>query len=113
MDWKKAGFTQRKPKEPGIYYVRTDGHLPMGPPRNLREHWDVAQVFFDAGSYSNAYDNREDFACWRIESLCGMTYAWQRGMWLKGPISPFETPNVELTRGAEKVENDDCRKPSR
>jgi len=97
MNWKKAGFSQRKPNEPGIYFVRTDGHLPMTPPRNLREHWDVAQVFFNAGSYNNAYENSPELAGWRIETLCGLAYVWQRGMWLKGPISPFKTSNAKPT----------------
>lgn len=87
--WKAAGFSQRKPKEPGVYYVRTDGHLPMTPPQRLREGWDVADVMFYAGSYSNAHENREENAHWRVTTLNGLSFAWQPGMWIKGPIAPF------------------------
>lgn len=90
MNWRKAGFSQRKPKKPGVYFIGTDGHLTMTPPQNLREHWDVAQVMFFAGSYNNAHENTEELAHWRISSLSGLDYAWRPGMWMKGPISPFE-----------------------
>lgn len=87
ISWRGVGFTQRKPREPGIYFIRLDaGHSQLTPPQNIRDGWDVAQVFFDAGSFSNAYDNREEFAHWRVESLGGICHAWRPGMWIKGPI---------------------------
>lgn len=87
--WKEAGFTQRKPKEPGVYFLKTDGHLPMWPARRLREGWDLAEVRFSAGGFGNETDNREDLAHWRVQTLGGIDRAWHAGMWLKGPIDPF------------------------
>ena len=87
--WRKHGFSQRKPTRPGVYYVVTDGHLPMTPPRRIYEGWDVADVMFFAGSYSNAHDNIEEFAHWRISTLNGTSYSWRPGMWMKGPLSPL------------------------
>ena len=89
MNWRKHGFTQKKPSVPGVYYVATDGHLPMSPPRRLAEKWDVADVIFFAGSYSNAHENREAYAHWRISTLSGLSYSWRPGMWMKGPLSPI------------------------
>lgn len=88
-NWKKAGFTQRRPKEPGVYYVATDGHLPMTPPRRLRENWDIAELRFYAGGHHNDHENRESSAHWRLKTLSGLERAWHKGMWLKGPISPL------------------------
>jgi hypothetical protein len=87
VNWKKRGFSQRKPREPGVYFVRTDGHLPMAPARRLQEHWDVAEIIYFAGSYTNASENRESAACWRIKTLGGLEYTWRRGTWIKGPIT--------------------------
>ncbi len=94
MNWRKLGFTQKKPREPGVYFISTDGHLPMAPKRRDIEGWDVADVMFFAGSYTNPSDNREDSTCWMIQKLDGTSYVWRRGMWMKGPI----TPNTELRR---------------
>jgi len=88
MNYRKHGFTQRKPKEPGLYFISTDGHRTMAGPRREVERWDVAEVIFFAGSYTNAYDNHEEHAHWLITSMCGLSYAWKPGMWLKGPIRP-------------------------
>ena len=93
MNYRKARFTQRKPKEPGVYFVSTSGHRTLAGPRREIERWDVADVIFFAGSYTNAHDNCEDNAHWRIQTLGGLGYSWQPGMWIKGPIRP-ETPNV-------------------
>ena len=87
-NWRKLGFTQRKPKRPGVYYIAHDGHLPMHPPQRLYDGWDVADVMFYAGSYDNAHMNVEEWAHWRITTLGGISYAWRPGMWMKGPISP-------------------------
>jgi hypothetical protein len=92
MNWRKHGFTQKKPTKPGVYFVATDGHLPMAPARRLRERWDVADVIFFAGSYTNAHDNVEANAHWRISTLGGLNYSWRPGMWLKGPITPLAEP---------------------
>ncbi len=88
MNYRKHGFTQRKPKEPGVYFVSTDGHQTLAGPRREAERWDVADVIFYAGSYRNAHDNREDLAHWRLQTLGGLSYAWRPGMWMKGPIRP-------------------------
>ena len=96
MNWRKHGFTQRKPREPGVYFVAGDLLKPLAPPQRLRQGWDVASVMFWAGSYTNAHDNRESVAHWRITTLNGVDYAWKPGMWLKGPISPLQ-PNADVT----------------
>lgn len=90
IKWREVGFTQRKPKEPGVYFVRTDGHLPMAPKERMREHWDIADVHFYAGDYFNPSNNREGACVWRIHTLDGLSYTWRPGMWLKGPIHPVE-----------------------
>ena len=87
MNYRKAGFTQRKPKAPGVYFVsprivRHDG------PRRHREGWEVAEIHFSAGGYGNEHENREEAAHWHIKALGGLEYAWQPGMWTKGPIRP-------------------------
>jgi hypothetical protein len=88
--WKDAGFTQRRPKEPGVYFMRTDGHRPMNPPRRLRENWEIVELRYSAGGWGNESDNREDAAHWRVNTLGGLDMAWRAGMWLKGPITPFD-----------------------
>lgn len=89
MNYRKAGFTQRRPAEPGVYYVSCQQMRPgrFAPPRNAAG-WDVAEVIYWAGSYSNVHENRESAAHWRIKCLDGLAYAWKPGMWMKGPISP-------------------------
>ena len=91
MNYRKHGFTQRKPKEPGVYFVSTDGHQTKTGPNREIERWDVADIIYFAGSYGNAYHNREEYAHWRITTLGGLDYAWRRGMWIKGPIKPETT----------------------
>jgi hypothetical protein len=88
MNYRKHGFTQRKPKEPGVYFISNTGHLTLAGPRREYERWDVAEVIFFAGSYTNAHDNCEEFAHWRMKCLGGLEYAWRPGMWIKGPIRP-------------------------
>lgn len=88
MNYRKLGFTQRKPKEPGVYFVSTDGHQTLAGPQRERERWDVAEVMFFAGSYTNAHDNYESNAHWRLQTLGGVNFAWHPGMWMKGPIRP-------------------------
>jgi hypothetical protein len=92
--WKKHGFSKRKPKEPGVYFIIID--LPPEPdsiwshnPTHIRERWDVAEIHFHAGSYFNVYENKEEFAHWNIKTLNGLDYNWRKGMWIKGPINPF------------------------
>jgi hypothetical protein len=87
--WKEDGFSQKKPVEPGVYFYRTDGHLPMNPPRRLREGWDVAEVRFTASGFGYEADAREDRGHWRLHTLSGIDRAWHKGMWLKGPLCPF------------------------
>lgn len=89
--WKKNGFSTAKPKVPGVYFVRCDQPPRIQhDPKNIRDGWDVAQVIFFAGSFGNANDNVEEGAHWRIQTLSGLSYAWQKGMLIKGPISPFK-----------------------
>jgi len=93
LSWKKHGFSQRKPKVPGVYFIILDSgdyeavfsHDPI----HLQERWDIAEIHFHAGSYFNVYENREEFAYWNIKTLNGLDYGWKKGMWIKGPISPF------------------------
>lgn len=102
MNLKKLGFSQRKPKEPGVYFIRTDGHLPLAPARRLQEKWDIAYVYFLAGSYSSYNDNREAWAHWHIQTLDGLAYTWRRGIWLKGPLTPFDTGTLPTSEAAVK-----------
>ena len=97
MDWRKLGFTQRKPTEPGVYFVAGNNLIPLAPAKRLRDGWDVADVIYWAGSYTNAHDNRESLAHWRIATMGGVDYAWKPGMWMKGPISPLQ-PNNQVER---------------
>jgi len=99
--WRAAGFTQRKPKAPGVYFISNDFKPRTCPPR-LREGWDVAEVRFTAGSFGNEYDQREEFAHWRLQTLGGLDMAWRKGMWMKGPMSPFEA----ATAGVQEVPRD-------
>lgn len=97
MDYRKAGFTQRKPREPGVYLINAGAaHTPRTAPPRLHEGWDVAEIMYWAGSYDNVYRNNERHAFWQVTSLgAGVTFAWQPGMWTKGPIRPeCVTPNA-------------------
>ncbi len=92
MNYRKAGFTQRKPKAPGVYFISADAaSVPrVAPPRLREEGWDVAEIMYWAGSYDNAYRNSERHAFWQVKTLgSGVSFAWQPGMWTKGPISPL------------------------
>jgi hypothetical protein len=87
--WRVAGFTQRKPKLPGVYFI-SEEHKPRDCPPRLRAGWDVAEVRFTAGGWGNVYDQREEFAHWRVNTLGGLDMAWRKGMWMKGPLDPFK-----------------------
>ena len=91
-NWRKHGFTQRKPRVAGIYFVSLEeaNNGRGSVPQNQRQGWDVGQIRFAAGGSDNEYCNSEEFSHWRIETLDGVDYAWRKGMWTKGPISPFE-----------------------
>lgn len=95
MNWRKLGFTQRKPTLPGVYFVSSVKPLPRigarGPER-LAQGWDIAEVMFWAGSYDNVHENLESRAHWRLKLLSGIECAWRRGMWIKGPITPEPNP---------------------
>ncbi len=86
ISWKKLGFTQARPKRPGLYFVnveREDAH----PPQFMREGWEIANVFYDASGWShNLYDNSDANAHWRISRITGIEQRWEKGMWTKGPI---------------------------
>ena len=60
----------------------------------------MAEIMYWAGSYDNAYKISDRNAFWQITTLGGgVTYAWQPGMWTKGPISPgCVTPNARGNR---------------
>ena len=90
MNYRKHGFTQRKPTVPGVYFISTDGIVTMYGPRREAEKWDVAEIIYYAGSYTNVHENREDRSFWQIKTLSGTSFAWRRGMWIKGPIAPYE-----------------------
>ena len=97
MNYRQAGFTQRKPQRPGVYFVSARELRPnrVAPPRNA-EGWDVAEVIFWAGSYTNVHENTESSAHWRIKCLDGLEYPWRRGMWIKGPISPLASKGNDV-----------------
>lgn len=88
MNYRAQGFTQRKPRVPGVYFVSVSPRHGVPEPLHVRQGWDVAEVIFFAGSYSNIHEQREDSAHWRVQMLGGISCAWRPGMWLKGPISP-------------------------
>jgi len=96
MNYKKAGFTHRKPKEPGVYFISASPVRPLECPRHIREGWTVAHIIYFAGSYSNVYDNQESAAFWQIQTLCGLCYAWKKGMWIKGPIAADWTARAAI-----------------
>jgi len=87
--WKEAGFTQRRPKDPGVYFMKNDLNS-LHPSIREAEGWDVVELRFTAGGWGNESNNREDMAHWRVSTLSGIDRAWHKGMWLKGPISPFD-----------------------
>lgn len=91
MNYRLHGFTQRKPKLPGVYFVSTNITVLNGP-RRLTQGWDVAEIIFFAGSFSNVHDCNEACAHWRLTLLSGISRAWHPGMWIKGPISPIAAP---------------------
>ena len=99
MNYRKEGFTQRRPQEPGVYLVSAHNVRPKAAPPRLQHGWDVAEIMYWAGSYDNAYKTSDRNAFWQVTTLGGgVTYAWQPGMWTKGPITPDRvTPNAELT----------------
>lgn len=82
MNWRALGFTQRRPTSPGVYLFGDD----RSP--NRVEPWTVGRFYYFAGSFSNAYENVESAAHWRINSVDGLSFAWRKGMWIKGPIGP-------------------------
>ena len=84
---KKMGFSQKKPAKHGIYFVHPVDKTMHSPPR-IMAGWDVAEVYFYAGSFFDIYEQREDLSGWKIKTLNGFEYRWKRGIWLKGPISP-------------------------
>jgi len=96
MQFRKAGFTQAKPKTPGVYFISAKlSPLNRQAPSRNAEGWDVAYLYFWAGSYDNVHENLESAAHWRIKALDGLEYSWQPGMWTKGPIRP----DSELSNG--------------
>jgi hypothetical protein len=99
MNYHKLGFTQKKPKVPGAYLISSDCHRPLDAPRRLQEGWEIANIIFYAGSFSNVNDNREDCAHWLISTLSGLNYGWRKGMWTKGPISPDWAAPVQTKTG--------------
>lgn len=91
-----AGFSQKRPKVPGIYYI-AHPHDKMEPhnPQRFKEGWDVASIFYQIdGQFLGfgSYDSGAESGIWYIETMGGVSYAWRKGMWIKGPISPFLTP---------------------
>jgi hypothetical protein len=86
--WRAHGFTQRKPRLPGVYFISQD-HQTLNPPLRIRFGWDIAEVRFTAGGWGNEHDQREEFAHWRVKTLDGLDMAWRKGLWMKGPIDPF------------------------
>ena len=90
FNWGKHGFSQKRPKEPGVYFIVSNELIcSHNGPRRLKEHWDIAEIYFYAGSSGNVFENREYMAHWRIKYLQGIETGWKKGMWIKGPINPF------------------------
>lgn len=82
-----AGFTQRKPKEPGIYFFANEHELAdFANPQRLREGWDVASIYWRNAACYSAFDAASEKGVWYIEALSGSNFAWRKGMWIKGPI---------------------------
>ena len=85
MNYRALGYTQRKPKEAGVYLVSCErnGH---NQPLHTQQGWDVALIYFHNGS--GGYYDRHDHGLWMVKSLRGVEYAWSAGMWIKGPLLP-------------------------
>ena len=43
--WKDAGFTQRRPKDPGVYYIKNDIKR-LHPSLREVEGWDIVELRF-------------------------------------------------------------------
>ena len=94
MNYRALGFSQRKPKVAGVYLISCErGHL--GAPRHVRDGWDVALLYFYAGSFTCTYEQSEERSAWRVKSLRGIEYRWKPGMWIKGPLTADLTLNEE------------------
>jgi hypothetical protein len=79
------GFSQARPKEPGIYFVLTD--LDRTPQTDReREGWDVAHVYWNNSGWGITEPTERGH--WRMKLLSGIDRAWGKGTWLKGPINP-------------------------
>ena len=50
--WKDAGFTQRRPKDPGVYYIKNDIKR-LHPSLREVEGWDIVELRFSAGGCGN------------------------------------------------------------
>lgn len=99
MNYRAIGFTQRRPKVAGVYFISCENEGRLHGAR-ISEGWDVALLYYYCGSFSDVYEQGEAHAVWRIKSLRGAEYAWRPGMWIKGPITPTSSPNPPQTPGS-------------
>lgn len=85
------GFSQARPRKPGVYFIAIDdsGYWPSTREQN---GWDVAWVYWSPDSGVVDARNGGDISPeghWRVRALAGTERAWVKGMWLKGPLTPF------------------------
>jgi hypothetical protein len=90
MNYRALGYTQRRPREAGVYLISCD-RAGNNCGLHNQQGWDVALLYFFAGSFDNAYVQNGEHAHWRVKSLRGLEYAWRAGMWIKGPLLPSGT----------------------
>lgn len=88
MNYRAHGFTQKKPRLPGVYLISTENHKGTSGAPRLREGWEVAELYWYAGSFFNHHEITPDRGSWRVRALDGLEYSWRKGMWIKGPMSP-------------------------
>jgi hypothetical protein len=95
MNYRALGYTQRKPKEAGVYLISCERNG-FNQPLNAQQGWDVALIYFYNGSGGH-YDRHGD-GLWRIKTLRGVEYSWTAGMWIKGPLLPSGAVRQELNK---------------
>lgn len=88
---REAGFTQRHPQKPGIYFLHEPRELAaFANPFRLAQGWDVCSISWKVHKVADTYDGHTPEGHWSIHTLSGMNQGWQKGMWIKGPIEPFQ-----------------------
>lgn len=102
---KTWGFSQARPKKPGVYFILTDGHVTMHARRCEKECWDVCYVSWENDAFGT--DEPTEDGRWVIQTLVGISYTWRKGIYLKGPIDP----TVIIQRPAASPDQTELKQP--